>query len=126
MTATAVLWLLLLLQWKHLLADFVFQPAWMYKNKGTFLHPGGLVHAACHALPTGLALAWFSPSPMELTFMIMGMEFVVHYVVDWAKMNLNGVMGWTPINSENFWRLLGIDQFAHQFTYIVIVWVVCQ
>lgn len=122
MTLEHVLLLLLLLQVKHLLADFLAQPAWMYKNKGTFLHPGGLAHAGLHAVLTGFILLLFIHTHMVLLIIVL--EFLAHYFIDWAKMNLNRTMGWTPINSENFWRLLGIDQFAHQFTYVAILWLV--
>lgn len=38
------------LQCKHLIVDWCWQPAYEYKNKGTYLHPGGLRHAFKNAL----------------------------------------------------------------------------
>lgn len=47
-------------------------------------------------------------------------EFIVHYHIDWAKMNINRKMGWKDENSE-FWVLLGADQLLHYLTYVLMV-----
>jgi len=126
--AEAVFVLLVLLQAKHFLADFVFQPAWMYKNKGTFGHPGGIVHALVHGLATCAILAllpWqakMTSAGITLVICYIGMaEFAIHYIVDWGKVNWNNHYNWGPTTSENFWKLLGFDQLLHQWTYIFIV-----
>ena len=104
---------------KHWVVDFMFQPPYMYKNKGTYGHPGGIVHAGLHGL-TSAALFGFLPGGLWLCVA----EFVIHYHIDWAKMNLNRVFGWGPMTSENFWRLLGFDQWLHAMTYIWMLWMV--
>ena len=48
-------------------------------------------------------------------------DFAIHYHVDWAKMNLNAKLGWGPTTHEQFWWLLGLDQFLHALTYIMLV-----
>lgn len=114
-----LLTLLVLLQIKHLLFDWLLQPPWMYKNKGTYGHPGGGAHAALHGASTYLILAAMNFAP-TLCAVVAVAEMVVHYHIDWAKMRLNAVMQWGPTTSENFWRLLGFDQFLHQISYLVI------
>lgn len=124
--------LFFLLQFKHLLADWLFQPAYIHRNKGTFGHPGGLLHAGLHALMTAQILLAFTTSMLVLY--IAAAEFVAHYLIDWAKMNLNKWWGLVPIpappyewpRSEGFWMLLGFDQFLHQVCYVLIVRYVFQ
>lgn len=93
----------------------------MYKNKCTFFHPGGLAHSALHAAATGLCLISTNVSDI-LGTMIVASEFIAHYIIDWGKMNINARFNLTPMNSENFWRLLGLDQWLHSMTYVAIVW----
>mgnify|MGYP001765158580 CR=1 FL=1 len=52
-----VLILLLLFQIKHLVVDWLWQPPYEYLNKGTWLHLGGLQHAAKHMAGAYIALA---------------------------------------------------------------------
>jgi hypothetical protein len=47
-------------------------------------------------------------------------DFLVHYHIDWAKMRLNSYYKWTP-DKPQFWTLLGLDQYLHAMTYIVMV-----
>lgn len=119
MTPIEIVLIFLLLQIKHLVFDFLFQPPWQYKNKGTFGHWGGIVHSLQHGVPTFLILLMFTVPWVSVLMALL--EFSIHYLVDWSKMNLNAKMGWGPTTSENFWRLLGVDQFFHQLTYVGIV-----
>lgn len=117
MTVSILFVIMILLAIKHLVADFLFQPPWMYKNKGTYGHLGGITHAGFHMLLS--ALIFYG---VHLWLFIVVMEFILHYHIDWAKMRLNSWLELTPTNSENFWRLLGVDQFFHSLTYIWMLW----
>ena len=118
--------LLLAFQIKHFIFDFLYQPPYQYKNKGTLGHPGGLVHALQHAIPTAIILtcwdAQFGLPHYHIIPYLALAEFVIHYFVDWGKMNLNAKLGWGPLTTDNFWRLLGFDQLLHQLTYVWIIW----
>ena len=61
---------------------------------------------------------WYAPVAAWYLALADG---VIHYHVDWAKMNLNAKMGWGPNTHEQFWWLLGLDQFLHALTYIILV-----
>lgn len=115
-----VLVLLTLLQVKHFILDFWWQPPFMWQNKGTFGHWGGIVHSGLHALVTALILLFFIPSPTIALFIATG-EFIAHYLIDWAKMNINRKMGWTATTHNEFWQLTGFDQLMHQLTYVAII-----
>ena len=101
---------------KHFLCDFPLQWRYQYANKGIYGHPGGLLHAGIHAV--GMAIVcllfglplWFPPA-----------DAFLHYHIDWAKMSINGRYGLSPTNSEKFWWLLGLDQFAHYSCYVFLL-----
>jgi len=52
---------------------------------------------------------------------VLILDFVAHYHVDWAKMNINRAMGWGATTHNEFWWLTGLDQWLHQMTYLCLV-----
>lgn len=120
MTPAALLVLVLLFQVKHLLADFVWQTGWMVHNKGTYGHPGGIAHAGLHALITVPVLIW-TPLGTGAILGIAAVEFLLHYHIDWTKDRLLKRLGLGP-KEKGYWGLTGLDQFAHQVTYVAILW----
>lgn len=119
-TYSAILLLTLLLI-KHFIWDFYYQPPYMWKNKGTFGHPGGLLHSGAHAISSLLILLPFAP---EWALFLASCEFVIHYAMDFTKMNLNRDMGWACNTHDQFWQLTGFDQLVHQITYVGMVFYV--
>jgi hypothetical protein len=111
--------ILFLLLSKHFLVDFPLQTSFQYLNKGTWLHLGGLLHSALHGVGTLVILLCFTTLPLAIGLAIM--DFVLHYLIDYGKININRKLGYTPVNSEQFWWLLGLDQWLHQLTYLAIV-----
>jgi len=106
-----ILYLLIAFQVKHLLCDYFLQFPRHFTVKGTYGKWGGIEHALIHALGTLLLL-----NPIAALI-----DFVVHYHIDWAKMKLGAVKGWKPDNNK-FWWALGVDQFAHHITYILLIY----
>lgn len=104
---------------KHFIIDFPLQGPYQYKNKGTYGHPGGLLHSAIHFVGTSLVFIWVTP----YAFIYGIIDAFVHYHIDWAKMNLNKRYGWTATTHEQFWWLMGLDQYLHGLTYIILVFV---
>ena len=117
MTLDALLMILLLFT-KHYIIDFPLQNKFQWSNKGTYGHPGGLLHSGLHGVGTLLCLVWWGP---VIALWAALADAVIHYHVDWAKMNLNRVLGYGPTTHEEFWWLLGLDQYLHALTYLVIV-----
>ena len=115
------LWIMAALLTKHFIVDFPLQPKWMYANQGTFGHLGGIAHAALHQAATWLILLAFGIDQFIVGTLATA-EYCAHYLIDWAKLNLNARMGWGPNTSEKFWWLLGLDQWLHGMTYVAIVW----
>jgi hypothetical protein len=115
--------LLLALATKHFIVDFPLQAfPYQYTNKGTYLHPGGLLHSGLHVCGTYLAVVLFVAHPGLAVWMAL-LDGVVHYHIDWAKMNINRIYKWGPTTHEQFWSLLGFDQYLHMLTYLGIVWI---
>jgi hypothetical protein len=103
---------------KHFIVDFPLQPKYMYSNKGTYAHFGGILHAGLHGLGTYICLIIFAP---EYAIYLAILDMCVHYHIDWAKMNLNKKLGWGPTTHEQFWWLMGFDQLLHSLTYVLII-----
>lgn len=105
---------------KHAAADFFLQTPFQYLNKGTYGHPGGLLHAAIHIALTPLVYVVILPASLLLALGIAFSEFAVHYHVDWAKDQFTRRNGLSP-QTPGFWHALGIDQLLHGLTYLAIV-----
>lgn len=112
--------LLLLLQIKHLVADFVLQGPYILDNRWRYGHPGGLLHAGLHVAGSALAFAAVG-GPAAAIAAILVTEGVVHYHIDWAKDNYTRARALTP-RDGSFWRAIGIDQCLHQVTYLGMGW----
>ena len=118
-----------LMQLKHLVVDFFLQTPYQYLNKGKLGHLGGILHAAMHSWATLLVLLLVSTKPFIVLQLIAFVEFVVHYFIDWGKVQITRRFSWSDrskdgrcleIYSNNYFHALGIDQFLHQLTYVAI------
>ena len=101
---------------------------WMYKNKGTYLHPGGLAHSFIHAVGTGMSLVFmmivlgYDPVKAHQAALLSAtFDYTLHYHIDYAKVNVGRYFELLPTNSEWFWVLLGFDQLLHALTYFAII-----
>lgn len=119
MTNSIVLFILALLFIKHFFVDFPMQQPYQWMNKGTYGHMGGILHSFLHAFFSfGVLVPWFGLVALPVVIV----EFVLHYHIDWAKMNINSQCGWKCNEHPEFWTLLGVDQLLHALTYIGMIW----
>jgi len=116
----SVIALLAVLQVKHFLADYVFQTRWMLSGKARFLHPSGVAHAGVHAALTGLCLVIICPAWWLWVAIVIG-EWVAHYLIDYTKSTVGHV---EDMKTSAYWHRFGLDQLAHQLTYVAILWLV--
>ena len=107
---------------KHWVADFVLQTARMVQEKGQYGKLGGLMHSGIHAFCTFFVLLVFA-LPLPFVLMIILIEFVVHYHIDYAKEGLSRWLGDTT-SAHRYWVVLGFDQLLHHLTYAVIIYAV--
>jgi hypothetical protein len=115
----SVLILLALLQVKHWYIDFVNQSNEEVASKGIYGDQLGINHSAKQGIATALCILLVTGTPYLFFAILLGLlDFVVHYHVDWTKMNY----GNRDIRTPEFWNHLGLDQMAHQLTYILIAY----
>lgn len=110
-------WLLFII--KHFICDFPLQAfPWMYLNKGTYGHPGGIAHASVHMVGTALVLIHLNVLIWPVLALFDGLA---HYHIDLSKVKIGKIYNLRPDNSEWFWILLGVDQLLHCLTYYTII-----
>jgi hypothetical protein len=107
--------LLTLLFIKHYLVDFVWQTDDMVQGKAIYGNGDGINHSLLHAIFT-LWIIFGITLNAPLALMLSVLDGVIHYHIDWAKMNF----GCRDISNKLFWNHLGLDQLAHALTYIGI------
>lgn len=124
-----MIFLILLFQLKHLLVDFVFQTKYQYSNKGKFMHPGGLLHSALHGISTTIVLQFFYS--LDISILLGILDAFLHYFIDYSKTNITNTYKWCRrengkliIVSNLYFISMGIDQFLHQLTYFIIIYIV--
>lgn len=114
------LFLLLLLQIKHWYADFVVQTYMQTVKKGVWLDPIGISHTVDHVYCTLIALLIFSfivPLGAGAILLTALVEGIIHYLVDYTKVKYGSKDNTKPL----FWTQFGLDQLAHQVTYLAMV-----
>lgn len=108
---------LVLLQIKHWYIDFVNQSSLEVESKGIYGNWDGLGHSLKHGIATGLIIVGvFGLSFIPFAVMLAMIDTLVHYHIDWIKMN----WGSRDVHTKEFWVHLGLDQMAHQLTYIAL------
>lgn len=110
--------LMVVLTAKHFCADFLFQTNWIAAGKAA---PTGwlvplLMHVAGHSILTLVITLVVAPR----LWWLAGVEFVVHAVIDRAKVLIGRRQHLDP-GQAAFWWLLGFDQFLHHVTDIALV-----
>lgn len=120
-TLSSVLLLLLGLQFKHFIADYLLQTAWIINGKGSFRHAGGYVHAGIHAIGTAAVLGVVGLPANVVIILALG-EFVLHYLLDYAKFYYSSGIS-SSERPHAFWSLNGLDQFLHHATYLAIAYI---
>jgi hypothetical protein len=111
---TLLLFALISLQVKHFLADYVWQTKYMLRKtaKKDWQLPL-LAHAGFHGALTALVLF-----PLVGIYAIAYgiLDLCIHFLVDLWKARYTEK---NPFNKK-FWIAFGLDQLAHQLTYIAI------
>lgn len=105
---------------KHWYIDFVNQSMEEVNGKGIYGNAYGLMHSIKHGVATVL-IFWAFTGDFNYSIIIGIIDFVLHYHIDWTKININKRWNYTTENPK-FWAWLGADQLAHSLTYLGLVW----
>ena len=118
---TSILLLLALLQLKHWYIDFVNQTNVEIASKGIYGDSAGLNHSIKHGVGTMLCIILVTGiDHIAFASILAFLDSMIHYHIDWIKSNY----GRSNISQKSFWVDLGLDQMAHQLTYIGIAYLV--
>ncbi|KIN65523.1 DUF3307 domain containing protein [Sulfitobacter noctilucae] len=117
---TALL-LLVLLQFKHLVADFFLQTPRMLAGRAAYLHWGRVEHAGLHAILSLIAFVALG-APVGFVVALCFAEFVVHFHIDWLKGYHSEKKPYGP-DEARYWYAFGVDQMMHQLTYVAMLWI---
>lgn len=107
---------------KHFIVDFPLQVwPYLYEHKHKYGHPGGLLHALLHVIGTFIALSFliYYGYSFELIISLAIVDGIVHYHIDWMKMNMSRNLKCDK--DAEFWVWLGLDQYLHYATYVVML-----
>ena len=117
-----ILILLLFFQIKHWYADFKIQTYMQTVKKGVWMHPVGISHSMEHMIASMLALLiyniFFVINPATVIWLCT-VEGILHYIIDFVKVKYGCKDNTKPL----FWTQFGLDQLAHQLTYLAMVWI---
>lgn len=103
---------------KHFIMDYPFQLKYMLEQKGFYLKDGGVHHAFCHGMGTMFVFYFMGFESVAPTLGII--DILIHYHVDYLKAKSNKWFALGPSN-KGFWTAMGLDQLAHQLTYVLLV-----
>ena len=120
-----ILFLLTLLQVKHWYADFKIQTYMQTVKKGVWLDPVGMSHTCDHIYSSLIALLIFNifyPISALNIVVVSFFEGIYHYLVDFTKVKY----GCKDNTKPQFWTQFGLDQLAHQMSYILMTWFLCS
>ena len=110
--------LLLLLQIKHWYIDFVNQTSLEINSKKIYGNTFGIQHSVKHGAATAVCVYIVLGFPGFFFACLMGiLDAVAHYHIDYIKSNY----GCIDRDQKLFWNHFGLDQLAHQLTYISIL-----
>ena len=107
---------------KHWYIDFVNQTMEEVEGKGIYGNAHGIMHSLKHGVMTFIVMWLFIADPL-MAIVLGFIDFVIHYHVDWAKININKRYNYTA-QDKQFWAWLGADQLAHSLTYLGLVWLI--
>jgi hypothetical protein len=104
---------MLLLTFKHIIADFVLQNAWMAygKDQKTGWALPLLVHCLVHLAVAMVLILIVAPK----FWFVAIVDFLIHITVDRAKGICSSTFAMT-MEHPWFWTLIGVDQALHHLT----------
>jgi hypothetical protein len=115
-----IILLLALLQVKHYYADFVIQTHKQVVQKGIYRDWVGISHSLDHVWTSMITLFIFDQLVFAINPLVVLLlpviEGIIHYHIDFIKVK----HGSKDMTSSWYWNHFGLDQLAHQMTYLLM------
>ena len=109
--------LLLVMAFKHFVADFILQTKWIAHGKEA--RHGWFTPLAVHVLGHAVLTLAIALAVAPRLWWLAVVDLVIHASIDRAK-SLTGQWGKWGVEDSAYWWLLGFDQFLHQATNIAL------
>ncbi len=119
-----MLFLVVVFQIKHFIADFPLQFPYMLRKMSDdwdFLAPLSL-HCGVHTLLTLAICLLTAPGLWYLAIF----DFVVHFLMDRIKSGPRYLGRFNDVHRSSFWIALGFDQMVHHLTHLYIIWMIVK
>ena len=91
-------------------------------KKGVWLDPIGISHSMEHMVASMISLfvcsLFVKLNPVTVLWLCV-VEGILHYIIDYIKVKYGCKDNTKPL----FWNQFGLDQLAHQTTYLGMVWI---
>ena len=105
-----------LLNLKHLVAEYILQTPHMAQSKIRYGSLNSFIHTLHHAFGT-LVAGLLVDFNLGLILGLVLLEAVIHYHIDWLHMKY----GAQSYKDKKYWQWLGIEQFLHHQTFILLI-----
>ncbi len=105
-----------LLNLKHLIVEYILQTPHMAESKMRYGSLNSFIHTFHHAFGT-LVVGLLLDFGLVLILGLVLLEAVLHYHIDWLHMRF----GAQSYKDKKYWQWLGIEQFLHQQTIILMI-----
>lgn len=106
----------ILLNLKHLICEFIVQTPHIAESKMRYGSINSIIHLFHHAFGT-LVVGLLVDFNIGLTLGLIAVESLLHYHIDWLHMKF----GAHSYKDKRYWQWLGIEQFLHYQTYMLMI-----
>lgn len=118
MTISTLILLLVALNVKHYIADYVLQSTELVQLKKTHFQYL-LLHSLHHGLATFLVFLFFGPFIVAVAFAVA--DFILHTLIDSSKTYIPYFDRFKP-PSQAYFNVLGLDQLLHNLCYVLFAY----
>jgi hypothetical protein len=121
-TIYLIILVLLLIQLKHFVIDYVVQSDSAQLRKSNYFDHWSIVHSVTHGAATAVSFIIVFPSEPILAAAMGFLDVFLHHHIDYAKTRIEDTKN--PIISVRY--LWGVDQLFHQLSYLGLLLIALQ
>jgi len=122
MSGYSVLLIVMLLNIKHYIVEFLPLTREQYKYRGVFGHPMGFIHPFMHGLVSYIILGIIFDYLNYIVILVCLGEAVTHYTIDYKEGCAIKIANKQLNARVCIQRLRGLDQLLHNVTYLIMIY----